>query len=57
MERYRCKFAFSMYETIEAKSKQEAKEKYIENMTKVMPRYGLNFDEDCKKSIIVKCVK
>lgn len=56
MRRYKVKFAFSQYETIEANNKQEAKEKYIENMTKVMPRYGLDFDEDCKKSIIVKCV-
>jgi hypothetical protein len=44
-----------MYETIEAKSKREAKEKYIAMMKEVMPRYGLTFDEDCIKTVVVKC--
>jgi len=56
MRKYKVKFAFSMYETIEAKNKQEAKEKYIARMKEVMSQYELSFDDDCIKAIVVKCV-
>jgi hypothetical protein len=56
MRRYKVKFAFSQYETIEARNKQEAKEKYIENMTKVMPGYGLDFDDECIRAIRIECI-
>ena len=56
MRRYKIKFAFSQYETVDANNKQEAKDKYIENMKKVMARYGMDFNEDCIKAITIKCV-
>ena len=57
MHMYKVKFSYSMYEPVRANNKREAREQYIERMTKVMAGYGWDFDEECKKSIIVKCVK
>ena len=57
MCRYKIRFAFSQYETIEAHNKQEAKNKYIANMRKVMSKYGLGFDEDDIRAIEIICIK
>ena len=56
MKKYVCKFGMGLYETIEEKNKEEAKQKYIEQMKEIMPKYGLIFDEDCIKSVVVKTV-
>ena len=57
MRKYKVRFAYGMCETVEAKSKQEAKEKYIDSMAKVIAEYGWDFDEECKKSVVVKYIK